>query len=180
MARRRRRQRGCRCWFTSAAPASQSGHLREPNLALTRPWSPTGFGSRQVTRFAQIASSPLPHCSARARRLTRQLCTRSTPLSRTASQATRTLSLRSDGRKLARQSKAFVRAQRPPRPRCSAYRPRPAIRREASPAAEDKAIARETSSGPDIGINREHGQLPVAPQAALPNLADLTDKTKLV
>jgi hypothetical protein len=31
------------------APASQSGHLREPSLALSRPWSPTGFGSRQVT-----------------------------------------------------------------------------------------------------------------------------------
>ena len=60
------------------SPASQSGHLREPSLALTRPWSPIGFGSRQVTRFAQIASSPLPHCSARARRQTHQLCARST------------------------------------------------------------------------------------------------------
>ena len=59
------------------SPASQSGHLREPSLALTRPWSPIGFGSRQVTRFAQIASSPLPHCSALARRQTHQLCARS-------------------------------------------------------------------------------------------------------
>ena len=61
----------------AAAPASQSGHLREPSLALTRPWSPIGFGSRQVTRFAQIASSPLPHCSARTTGRTRQLSVRS-------------------------------------------------------------------------------------------------------
>lgn len=44
------------------SPASQSGHLRDPSLALTRPWSPTGFGSRQVTvlyRWARVAPSAL-------------------------------------------------------------------------------------------------------------------------
>jgi hypothetical protein len=34
--------------------------------------------------------------------------------------------------------------------------------------------------GKDDRISREHGQLSVAPQAALPKLADLTDKTIFV
>ena len=46
--------------------ASQSGHLHEASLALTRPRSPTGFASRQVTvlfRWTMVAPSALfrPH-----------------------------------------------------------------------------------------------------------------------
>lgn len=56
-----------------------------------------------------------------------------------------------------------------------------AMRREASPVAEDMSNSTaRLRPVQDLGINREHGQLPVAPQAALPNLADLTDKTRLV
>jgi len=39
----------------------------------------------------------------------------------------------------------------------------PAIRREALPVAEDKAIARKTSSGQDDSNNRETGQLLLLP-----------------
>ena len=83
------------------------------------------------------------------------------------------------------------------RPRCSAYRPRPAIardashgqdtaiRREAPPVAEDKQYGREASPGKDISNNREHGHFPTATlrwRSVSPfgKLADLTDKTNLV
>ena len=50
-----------------SSPASQSGHLRFSRLPRLRVSSP----SRQMTRFGQALdarwSSPLPHCSARAR-----------------------------------------------------------------------------------------------------------------
>jgi hypothetical protein len=61
MARRRRRQRGYRCWFTSAAPASQSGHLHEASLALTHfnfagcisvPFVPTVVNWRDSHRYS--------------------------------------------------------------------------------------------------------------------------------
>jgi hypothetical protein len=56
-----------------------------------------------------------------------------------------------------------------------------ALRREASPVAEDTSNSTaRLRPVQDHDINREHGQLPVAPQAALPNLADLTDQTRLV
>ena len=42
-------------------------------------------------------------------------------------------------------------------------RPRPAIRREALPVAEDKELARDASHGQDVSIIRETGQLLVAP-----------------
>jgi hypothetical protein len=96
-------------------PASQSGHLREPSLALTRPRSPTGFGSRQVTRFAQMASSPLPHCSARTTGRTRQLCRRSTRCRTQLRSSPVRLApsldalAHSDGRKLPRPARTAVR-----------------------------------------------------------------------
>ena len=49
-----------------------------------------------------------------------------------------------------------------------------------APIAEDKAIARETSSGQNDGNKREHGQFSLAPQAAPSKLTDLTGKATLV
>ncbi len=101
--------------------------------------------------LAQMASSPLPHCSARARRLTRQLSSRSIPLTRPASQAARSLPLHSAGRTLSRQSEQLVRArvERLHRPRCSAYRPRPhyGARLRLSPKTGNMAASFARPSG---------------------------------
>jgi hypothetical protein len=112
--------------------------------------------------------------------------------------------LRSNGRKLPRQSENIVRARSSKTPKAARLRPASkaiardappgqdaALRREAPPVAEDKALARETSSGQDSGINRETGQLSLrfanltlrrlrSRALHYAKLAGLTGKTKLV
>ena len=106
--------------------------------------------------------------------------------------------LRSDGRKLARQSEQLVRARksktpmvarlRPTRtsnsPRCFA-RARHRNTARGSACRRGHAIGREASPGQDIGSSREHGHFPNATlrwRSVSPpgKMADLTDKTKLV
>ena len=61
---------------------------------------------------------------------------------------------------LADRARAWRRKTKWPR---DFVRPRPAIRREALPVAEDKELARDASHGQDVRIIRETGQLLVAP-----------------
>ena len=55
-----------------------------------------------------------------------------------------------------------------------------ALRREASPVAEDKALARDAPHGQDTALVVSTASFRGAPQAALAKLADLTLKTDLV
>ncbi len=164
----------------ASSPASQSGHLREPSLALTRPWSPIGFGSRQVTvlyrcgegrTFRTVPPAPLaglvsfpPAPFAAALSFADFAgCSRSFRRSQTAETGTD-----SGAPKPARQH----------RPRCSAYRPRPAI------WPRGFARPRHQQYGARLRLSPRTSAIAVSATsfrgAALAKLADLTDTTKLV
>ena len=135
--------------------------LAEPPLALQLAAPQAGQPpSRQVPRFAQIASSPLRHCSARARRLTRQICSRSTPLSRPL-------------HRLRFRAVAFRRPQTGETVRTARARPKkktpdgreaspdhdPQYGRDAPHVAQDQAIWPRDFVRPRHRISRKHGQL---------------------
>ena len=107
---------------------------------------PRRFAPRQEKTAARLhradtCVAKYRHGFARARRLTRQLCTRSTPLPRSANGGG-ALSLRSDGRKLVRQSEQLVR----PRKAKMAARLRPA-RTSNSPRCFARARHRNRPRG---------------------------------
>ena len=136
----RRCTSGSPFWFPEVArlrlrPGSNSPGFTEPTLVLC---SPAWLTPHQVSaRFRPRTTTDSPVCS------------RSTPLPRSANSGG-ALSLRSDGRKLARQSEQLVRAPRKAKGQRSRgfARPRPAIWPRCSAYRPGQAIARDASHGP--------------------------------